>query len=409
MQWECVCQALPARYQMGEKPPAFNAANERRNSNTEMGQGVLSSKFNMSLGLIPAIIAMLLGELVTQELAVCLGAGMGVLFCFYTWHSAARRVPQLILYSTTGVLLLFSAAIRFIPEAPVAAYFPFMLEIGTMFPPALLFLCKKKQQKTSDDAPLRISQRYFVQGTEASIVSTRVMLLIGALHLLILAGAFLIQRPLGNGTRYLLFHLLPPVVLIGSILFNQFGIRYFNRVMKDTVFVPIVNRQGDVIGKALLSDALHSPYKYRLPVIRIAVIWKNKLYLAPRPQDRMPESGKTDLLMESYLYYKESLEEAVLRTLRHTLPDVPASMLHFNFMYPYEDKNSQRLVYLFTLDLEDELLLKKASPQAAGQGKLWTLPQIEQNLGKGFFSPYLEYEYEELKTIIYTREIYKES
>lgn len=100
-------------------------------------------------------------------------------------------------------------------------------------------------------------QAAFAQGAEAAIVSSRVILIISLLHFLIIFLAVLVSYPLGDTTRHILFYVAPPLVFISGILFNQFGIFYFNIVMNHTVFVPIVNTKGDVMGKAIASEAIN--------------------------------------------------------------------------------------------------------------------------------------------------------
>lgn len=73
------------------------------------------------------------------------------------------------------------------------------------------------------------------------------------------------------------------LVFISGILFNQFGIFYFNIVMNHTVFVPIVNTKGDVMGKAIASEAINRKNDYINPVIRIAVASHGMLFLLPAP------------------------------------------------------------------------------------------------------------------------------
>lgn len=74
-------------------------------------------------------------------------------------------------------------------------------------------------------------------------------------------------------------------------------------------------------------------------------------------------------------------------------------------MYHFENKVTNRLIYLFILDVEDDNLLRGKQVK---DGKLWTFQQIEHNLGKNFFSCCFENEYEHLKDVICTREKYKE-
>lgn len=41
-------------------------------------KGILSSAFNMSLGFVPVIISILLCELITQDTAIYIGTGIGI-------------------------------------------------------------------------------------------------------------------------------------------------------------------------------------------------------------------------------------------------------------------------------------------------------------------------------------------
>lgn len=54
-------------------------------------KGVLSSKFNMSLGFIPVIVSIVLCEFTTQDISIYIGAGVGVLYSLYTmWGKGPR-------------------------------------------------------------------------------------------------------------------------------------------------------------------------------------------------------------------------------------------------------------------------------------------------------------------------------
>ena len=176
-------------------------------------------------------------------------------------------------------------------------------------------------------------------------------------------------------------------------------------MMKHTAFVPIVNTKGDVIGRSLAVDAINRKNEYINPVIRIAVSHNGMLYLRPRPQRCMLDAGKTDVPLECYLLYGETLEQAIVRLVKQSFPQAPIQDLQFNIMYHFENKVTNRLIYLFLIEIEDENLLRDKQTR---DGKLWTFQQIEHNLDKNFFSCCFENEYEHLKDVIYTREKYKE-
>ena len=369
-------------------------------------QGILSSKFNMSLGFIPVVISILLCEFMTQDISIYIGAGAGLLFSMYSVRHRGAYIPQFILYCTTGMLVLLSITSLFMDNYCPSYMFPFTLEISAVIPPLIIFLNRRNFLDYYVSQTQKCCKQLHAQGAEATIVSARVILIISVLHFLAVSCAVLISHPLGRTTCYILFRIFPPAVFILSILFNQFGIRYFNTVMEHTLFMPIVNTKGDVLGKVMAAEALNRKNDYINPVVRIAVVSHGMLFLLPRPQCAALDRGKMDILIEGFLIYGETLEQGVHRILRQTLPTAPLENLHFNFTYHFENEAANRLVYLFILDLEDDSILCNKNFKG---GKLWTFQQIEHNLQQNFFSCCLEYEYEHLEAIIYTREKYKES
>lgn len=369
-------------------------------------QKILSYKFNLSLGFIPVIITFVLCEIIAQDGAIYIGAGAGIVLSMLALRKKDYKIPQIILYSSTAMLLLLAIATLLIPNYCPRSMFPLTLEICVVIPPLIIYFNRKRFLRHQTEQAQKCCKPIFMQGAEATVVSARVILLIALLHFLIILCAMLVSRPLGNTTRHLLFNVAPLLVFLLGILFNQFGILYFNSLMRNEVFFPIVNMRGDVIGKALASDAVSRKNNYINPVVRIAVMSNGMLFLLPRHQCCAFERGKTDLLLEGYLIYKETLEEGAKRILKETLPSAPAEELRFNFVYHFENETTNRLVYLFTLDLKDDSILCNDNFKS---GKLWTLRQMEDNMGRNFFGSCLEHEYENLKDIIYTREKYKES
>ena len=242
-------------------------------------QRILSSRFNMSLGFIPVIISIILCEFITQDMSIYIGAGVGLLFSIYSVKHRGTHVPQIILYCTTGMLLLLSVTTLFFVNYCPRFMLPFTLEISAIIPPFIIYLNRRRFLDYHMSQTQKCSKQLFAQGAEAAIVSARVILIISLLHFLIIFLAILISHPLGSTTRYILFHVAPPLVFISSILFNQFGIFYFNIVMNHTVFVPIVNTKGDVTGKAIASEAINRKNNYINPVVRIAVASHSMLFL----------------------------------------------------------------------------------------------------------------------------------
>ena len=72
----------------------------------------------------------------------------------------------------------------------------------------------------------------------------------------------------------------------------------------------------------------------------------------------------------------------------------------------FQETLKKSLIFLFIVDIKDDSIL--CTPRFKNS-KLWSFKQIEENLGKGFFSSCFEDEYEHLKGVIYIREKYRES
>ena len=370
-------------------------------------KGILSSAFNMSLGFIPVIITIVLCEIITQDTAVYIGTGIGVGYSFYVIRRSEARVPNFILYISTGMLLLLTIAALIPGDYVPPRTLPLTLEVSILIPMLILYLHKRRfinyflVQRESCD------RRLFAQGAESAVVSARVVLLLGVLHFIIISLAILITDPLpGSFSFRMIYRYLPPMIFIISIILNEIGLRYFNKLMAHTEYVPIVNTQGDVIGKSLTVEAINYKNAYINPVIRIAVSVRGMLFLCHRSPNNLLDKGKTDHPMECYLRYGETLTQGAERMIANTFPGVEGLKPAFNILYHFENKQTNRLVYLFLLGVEDDSIL--CNPRFKGS-KLWSFGQIEQNLDKNYFSQCFEEEYEHLEAVIGIREKYKES
>lgn len=369
-------------------------------------KGTLSSAFNMSLGYIPVIISIILCEFITQDTAIYIGTGIGILYSYYSMHRKGVRIPNFILFISTGMLALLALAALIPGEYVPHGALPLTLEVSILIPMLILFLHKKRFLNYFLKRKEECSKRMFAQGAESSIVSAHIILILGIIHFVVISLGIFLCHPMENPTKWIIFNLMPPFIFILCIILNQIGIHYFNRLMTHTEYVPIVNKQGDVIGKTMAVEALNYKNGYINPVIRIAVLSHGMIFLCPRPQTSILDRGKMDIPIECYLGYGESLAEGCRRMLRTTFPGTDGLEPTFSIMYHFENSVTNRLVYLFILEVEDDTLL--SAPRLKG-GKLWQFQQIEQNLGHKFFSECFEEEYEHLKSVIDIRERYRGS
>ena len=369
-------------------------------------KGILSSAFNMSLGFIPVIISILLCELITQDTAIYIGTSIGIVGIYLSLKQKGILIPNFILYIATGMLALLSLAALIPGDHVPAGALPITLEVSILIPMLILYMHKKRFINHFLKQIDSCNKRLYAQGAEAAIVSARIALIFGALHFIIISIVVVSQDPLSKMSGLILYKILPPTVFILSIVFNQIAIHFFNHLMSHTEYVPIVNTKGDVIGKTPAIEAINYKNAYINPVIRIAVSTHGMLFLCDRPSTAILDKNKVDIPMECYLRYGESLTAGATRLMNNALPQVNDIKPEFNIAYHFENKVTNRLIYLFIVDLDNDSVL--CTPRFKNS-KLWSFKQIEENLGKGFFSSCFEDEYEHLKNVICIREKYKES
>lgn len=360
----------------------------------------------MSLGFIPVIVSMLLCEFISQDLAVYIGTAIGLVYSYRSISRRGAHLPNFILYISTAMLAFLSLVTLFPGDYVPDGALPLTLEVAILIPMLILHLHKKRFVNHYIRQRTQCNKRLFAQGAESAIVSARVALILGSLHFIAITICVSFAHPLGATALLLLFHILPPAVFLLSILFNQLGIHYFNRLMANTEYVPIVNKQGNIVGKTLAVEAINFKNSYINPVVRIAISSHRMLYLCPRPAHAMLDKGKTDVPLECYLRYGETLAECADRMIKNALPHANGQEPAFTVSYHFENKVTNRLVYLFIMDIEDDAILRDSHLK---NGKLWTFQQIEDNMGGHFFSECFEHEYEHLKQVIDIREKYKES
>ena len=95
-------------------------------------KGILSSAFNMSLGYLPVIISIILCEFITQDTAIYIGTGIGMLYSYYSMHRKGVRIPNFILYISTFMLMLLTLAALIPGDYVPPGALPLTLEVSIL-------------------------------------------------------------------------------------------------------------------------------------------------------------------------------------------------------------------------------------------------------------------------------------
>jgi isopentenyldiphosphate isomerase/intracellular septation protein A len=195
-----------------------------------------------------------------------------------------------------------------------------------------------------------------------------------------------------------LFYILFGLVFGYEFIKQKFKFRKELVIPDDEEWLPLVNEQGQIIGKAPRS-ACHRGEKLLHPVVHLHVLNNQKhIYLQKRPMNKLVQPGKWDTSVGGHISAGETLEAALKREAWEEigLQNFSARLVR---TYRWESEIEAELVYAFVSHDFKSIHLHSDEVE---EGRFWTPKQIESSIGQGIFTPNFEYEYQLLKKEIYS-------
>jgi hypothetical protein len=345
--------------------------------------------------MLPVVTFLVIGFFCPYSISL-LGAGVMYLLFFAMGSKVSQyRHP----YSVSVSIIAFLLFILFSFIKPLDSlyhdFFSIVFETGLVFVFSVFLFFKNyfrskiliKNETTRDFRLIRFDADMYV-------IKTAVHL--GVTHLIIVLLYSLL--PDGSHSEHLdrlIYFILLYVFIAFHFIYEFVHLYMIREKYLAEEWLPVVDETGTVHGKVAASISRSSGNKYLHPVIRIALIYKGMLFLKEKSS---PDTGgvpELDYPFETYLKYRETLEEGIARAFNKNggEKDLPA---RFVFRYVFRNITTSRLIYLYISNINETSPLHLPP----GKGKWWTKKQIEENLGKGFFSGCFEKEYEFLSNTI---------
>lgn len=197
---------------------------------------------------------------------------------------------------------------------------------------------------------------------------------------------------ISGGLFYILF-----AVVFGYEFVKQKFSRDTLVIPEDEEWLPLVNEQGEIIGKAPRS-VCHKGERLLHPVVHLHVLNNQKhVYLQKRPMNKLVQPGKWDTAVGGHISVGETLETALKREAWEELglQNFSARLVK---TYRWDSDIESELVYVFVSHDFKSIHLHS---EEVVEGRFWTLKQIESNIGQGIFTENFEHEYLLLKKEIF--------
>jgi isopentenyldiphosphate isomerase/intracellular septation protein A len=189
-----------------------------------------------------------------------------------------------------------------------------------------------------------------------------------------------------------LFYILFALVFVYEFIKQKLNSRK-QPVIPEEEWLPIVNEQGGIIGKAPRS-LCHRGEKLLHPVVHLHVFNNQKhVYLQKRPLNKLVQPGKWDTAVGGHISVGETLETALKREAWEEIGLVNFSARLVK-TYRWDSEIEAELVYVF---VSHDFKTIHLHSEEVEEGRFWTLKQIDENIGKNVFTPNFEQEYQLLK------------
>lgn len=341
-------------------------------------------------GMLPLFIFIIADELWGTTVGLIVAIGVGILETIVLWLKE-RRFDKFILFDTLlivslgGISLLLDNDVFFKLKPAIIGVIICVLIGVSVF--------------TSKNFVLAMSQRYFKdmefsdEQYKQLIKSMKIIFYIFLIHTgLIFYSVWFMSKEAWAFISGGLFY-----ILIGGYFAVEFSAKFIkNRKLKNEEWLPIVDTDGKIIGKATRTQC-HSNKTLLHPVVHLHVFNdKGELFLQKRPTDKLVQPGKWDTSVGGHIGLNETIEQSLIRESKEEL-GIADFKPQLALKYKWESDIESELVFCFTTLYSGQINTHKTELDG---GKFWSMQQINKQLSKGVFTPNFEHEYALIQKLI---------
>ena len=356
---------------------------------------------NQALGILPLLLFLLLDNYISYLHAYTISAIFCVLSMFVFHILRKNKIYSFMLLPSFLTLVLYAFFLIFMRvEEVLAVYTPLITEILFVIVLTLVKIVKKPLLHRVRDAqhPAYEKTHNLTMLNEFFFIA-QLFRNLYILHLLGIAFYNILPEEMKD-IRFnrFLYRDMGLIIGVAVIVYEQIRLLMVRGRLKKEMWLPVLNDKGSVIGCIAYSVSRLLPKKYYHPIVRIALVHKGMLYLAKRDEYAYVSASMIDYPFYRYVLFRQSIEAAAQEAVEGLKTLVGKIQTRLLIRYTFENERVKHQISLFVICIQDEQVIEQY--KQVQDGKLWSIQQIEENLGKGIFSVYFEREFSYLKNTI---------
>lgn len=350
---------------------------------------------NPSFGLIPLLVFSILIYILYSRIAVIIALALSLIGLI-----VVKKNSRLI-YDVSTLTFLMALLLSF-TNLSALPYLNKLIIVEIIFVNLLMFIRLSRGRLLTIAARDRDKRsKSFIKESFRVAFQSQYGLLF---HLLLILLFFVSGNNEASFVTTILMISLVQIIIIVIILFETTRLNLLRKKLHKEEWLPVVTETGQVMGRVAKSVTKDMKNKFMHPVVRVALMNKDSIYLKERDLTRLLNPGKLDYPFEIYMQYNDEIDAAVRKLISKECgaEDIP---LRFMLKYTFENEVTKRLIFLYVSEIDDEQFVNLNLQS----GKLWTTAQIEDNLGADIFSECFELEFEYLKNTLLLAQRFKKT